>query len=1765
MTFDKYSPLISICIPTYNRSGFLTRSINSALNQSYENYEILIIDDGSTDNTRQIIESFNNSKIRYIYKEHTGIPDTRNRALAEAKGEFILWLDSDDEIFPNILELYIAKLNEQRNLELIYPNLQIIDEEGKQKQILKYQNWNNRQNEALQFALKIGSPFPNASSLVKKSIYEEIGNFDLEFKRAQDFDFWVRMLIKRNTIMYHYDTILYSYYMHKDNVTGLLTDKTNYKYERIIISNILTYCQLYDLFSALKLNNSDEIKAKVFKEIADIYMKYNSLVNAIQFLELSDKLNFNYSVKQLISELRDSYESSKSTLNRFMNEYPIELLQNNKDFELLFDIINENPVNIDKISINSSSTTNVNRKVLLFCDYFLPSIGGVEVFISELGKQLQKKGFSIDVMCRWLPNRKSNEIDGMKIIDWKIGDEATKALNTSVIREAANYIDTNHYDAIIALSQPDNWVGQTIYLAKKHNNLIFLPSIRKELIKHWEAVNITDKVVEVLKKAKHLISVSENGWDNIFFEQHKLSHIFVPHSINPKKSDIDFKEKYNLKHKHFLLVVANFYPIKNQLNLLKQFANINEDWNLVIIGHQIKGFEFYFEQCQKIADLNDNILIIPGLSTDDTNAAISQADLLLVPSLGESAGPLSLLQAMHYGTPWIATPDCNSALDEAGGVLADVVEFPRLAKILLENPEFTNRLSQLGIKHHNISFKWDKSIDLFVDLINNKEITKSLYMPLNIRNEMNILNAEFVELQKKEVQKEFPDKQYEYDFSVIIPTYNRPDVLKMCLDSLQNQTYDKKKYEVIVIDDGSTDDTEILCSKMKYDYTFRYIKQENSGPGAARNKGINIAKGKYTLIINDDAILDKYNLQVHWNTHQEMTHKRVAVLGTFNYAVEFVKRPFVWIAENTPLIFGYSVAEPNRFHNYRFFWTCNISIRTEVLLKVGGFDPLFNEPMMEDTELGFRLEQIGFSVLFSPKAKATHYHWIDISGFEKRQIMAARNVLKFISKYPKMLVVEGDIFDLTLDNFKNPDIYRNRIAEYEPYLKKIIPTFNKLDERNIIKSDKDKLFLDDGSEFNKQEFLANMYSVGMMIHQYNYYSEILNLLPKLDIDAIEKQIYSKTTYTNVEQEHSTKNTLDEGKTKILMTVFGWNNDGGGSALPKSIAQHLAKRGYEIIIFTEDLLEESQDFSFRTEFRTEEGIKIYSVKYRKSYQLFVAQPELEIFNEPVVQYYQQVLEQTKPDLIHYHNFLGLSFGIVDVAKDLHIPSIFTAHNYYLIDPGLYMFDYEKKFTKWQNTDFFTNSFLVEKHPKLIPTYNRRKFAAIELLKEKVDCFIAISKKVANIFDEFAGIKDKTIILNQVSEACDTILHRDKQYTQNGLQVAFMGSIYPHKGIEMIYRAAEILSNYDIIFNIYANGNIEILDFLQKGFPNAKVYYKGEYTYNDFDKIANENDLVLIPSLWEEGGPLVAPEALYMGLPVVGANLGGLPDFIIDGINGKLYKHNNIFELTDILKNFLQNKDELKKLQRNTSIPFTFEEYINKLIEIYNSFLENKITDLNHKNLIFRDLLTYNKDNMENKQNNLLDISSILENLDSESKSYNNTQISENQNADLLALKYPKLLHLGSQGRILEGFDNLDIMPSNEKEIQSDIKNLNYADCSVDLIYAENILQVFPHRLTRYILAEWVRVLKIGGVIILYIPNLKSIISNYLQNRLTNSEINKLLFGLQSTEYDYLYNAFDLESIANHLKAVGLEIVELKSEKINSDKYETIYVRAIKLNN
>ena len=225
--------------------------------------------------------------------------------------------------------------------------------------------------------------------------------------------------------------------------------------------------------------------------------------------------------------------------------------------------------------------------------------------------------------------------------------------------------------------------------------------------------------------------------------------------------------------------------------------------------------------------------------------------------------------------------------------------------------------------------------------------------------------------------------------SIIIPTYNRIEVLKKCLESILDSSF-KLSYEVIIIDDGSTDNTVsevanfIKTRKLKNYFIY---KQKNSGPAKARNVGIRKAKSELLLIIGDDSIADNKLLSEHYKWHNTKYKKEnIAVLGYNEWSREIEVTPFMEWLDRVGMQFSYfrfnSVNAPSSSE----FWTCNISVKKCFLMKNGLFDESFPYAAWEDIELGWRLSKYGLKIKYNKDAIVAHYHPTSFKSVKNRMI-----------------------------------------------------------------------------------------------------------------------------------------------------------------------------------------------------------------------------------------------------------------------------------------------------------------------------------------------------------------------------------------------------------------------------------------------------------------------------------------------------------------------------------------------------------------------------------------------------------------------------------------------------------------------------------------------------------------------------------------------------------------------------------------------------------
>ena len=186
-------PLISVVVPTYNRAHLLGEALDSVFSQSFKDYEVIVIDDGSTDGTEAFVRSRYGDRLRYLKQENRGISGARNRGIELAQGRYIAFLDSDDKWLPEKLEKQAAYMEANPSVGLLSTRLYrypiVRGEEKREQTEICPPDFPKGFLELL-----TGKNYvPTTTTMVRRECLEKVGGFDPELKVAEDWDLWLRI------------------------------------------------------------------------------------------------------------------------------------------------------------------------------------------------------------------------------------------------------------------------------------------------------------------------------------------------------------------------------------------------------------------------------------------------------------------------------------------------------------------------------------------------------------------------------------------------------------------------------------------------------------------------------------------------------------------------------------------------------------------------------------------------------------------------------------------------------------------------------------------------------------------------------------------------------------------------------------------------------------------------------------------------------------------------------------------------------------------------------------------------------------------------------------------------------------------------------------------------------------------------------------------------------------------------------------------------------------------------------------------------------------------------------------------------------------------------------------------------------------------------------------------------------------------------------------------------------------------------------------
>lgn len=207
---------ISIILPCYNGANHLAFAIESCLNQSYKNFELIIVNDFSTDATLKTANQFAKKDERIIVinnETNKRLPASLNIGHKQAKGDFFTWTSDDNILKTNFLENLLNTI-QSTEADIVYSNYDVIDEQGNFTRTHK-----TGPTEHILFGNKIGASF-----LYKKEVYNKLNGYDESLFLLEDYDFWIRASTKFK--LHHLDAVLYQYRLHKESLTAHIEYKS---------------------------------------------------------------------------------------------------------------------------------------------------------------------------------------------------------------------------------------------------------------------------------------------------------------------------------------------------------------------------------------------------------------------------------------------------------------------------------------------------------------------------------------------------------------------------------------------------------------------------------------------------------------------------------------------------------------------------------------------------------------------------------------------------------------------------------------------------------------------------------------------------------------------------------------------------------------------------------------------------------------------------------------------------------------------------------------------------------------------------------------------------------------------------------------------------------------------------------------------------------------------------------------------------------------------------------------------------------------------------------------------------------------------------------------------------------------------------------------------------------------------------------------------------------------------------------------------------
>ncbi|EHQ07520.1 glycosyltransferase [Leptonema illini] len=287
-----YMPKVSVIIPSYKHGKYVRESIRSVLSQTFQDFEIVVTDDGSTDNTVEEIKSFNDERIKlFVFSKNQGASVAANNCILNSSGKYIAMLSSDDVFFPGKLEKQVEFLDGNPDIGVVFSKAYFIDEDGDKFTDLTHPycsvfNKENRDRyQWLNYFFYHGNCLCHPSALIRRDCYDKVGLYDERFGSLPDFDFWVRVCMHFDIHILNENLIKFRIRKGEANASGDKPEthiRNTVEYKEILKH----YLNIESVEDFRKIFSGVDIPGQVDAKLIPFYVAKESLASPLEYRRL---------------------------------------------------------------------------------------------------------------------------------------------------------------------------------------------------------------------------------------------------------------------------------------------------------------------------------------------------------------------------------------------------------------------------------------------------------------------------------------------------------------------------------------------------------------------------------------------------------------------------------------------------------------------------------------------------------------------------------------------------------------------------------------------------------------------------------------------------------------------------------------------------------------------------------------------------------------------------------------------------------------------------------------------------------------------------------------------------------------------------------------------------------------------------------------------------------------------------------------------------------------------------------------------------------------------------------------------------------------------------------------------------------------------------------------------------------------------------------------------------------------------------------------